>query len=121
MSEDDCATITWAINNYSHYWQKNDEAVVSPVFSIFVPEETKWKLMLFPRGVASLPGRMAFLLQRDKGCNGAENIKVEYSLDCLRSDGSYDNFPLTDQFRKGYSDFFFLQEGKDSNIYSKTS
>ncbi|CAL1294973.1 unnamed protein product [Larinioides sclopetarius] len=110
MSADDCAAITWAINNYSHYWQKIDEAVVSPVFSIFMPEETKWKLMLFPSGVASRPDCVAFYLHRDKDCNGAENIKVECSFDFLQSDGSFHKFPDTNEFRKnernGFPNYF---------------
>ncbi|CAL1299912.1 unnamed protein product [Larinioides sclopetarius] len=118
MSEDDCATITWAINNYSHYWQKIDEAVVSPVFSIYMPEETKWKLMLFPSGVDPYPNCVALFLHRDKDCNGAENIKVESSLDYLRSDGSYDDIPLNNEFRKnerkGYDCYFYtIRKGSD--------
>ncbi|CAL1294230.1 unnamed protein product [Larinioides sclopetarius] len=100
MSTDDCATITWAINNYSYYWQKNNEAVVSPVFSIFVPEETKWKLMFFPRGVVSDPDCTAFFLYRDKDCYGVKNIKVDFSLDYLKSDGSFCNVSKMDEFQK---------------------
>ncbi|CAL1294972.1 unnamed protein product [Larinioides sclopetarius] len=100
MSADDCATFTWAINNYSYFWQKNGKAVVSPMFSIYMPEETKWKLILFPRGVSLNHKSVGFFLYRDKDCNGAENIEVEYSLDYLRSDGSFCNIPFTNEFQK---------------------
>ncbi|GBN99844.1 Speckle-type POZ protein-like B [Araneus ventricosus] len=107
MSKDGCSSITWAINNYSYYWQKNDEAIASPMFCIYMPEETKWKLLLFPRGTSN-PECISFFLYRDKDCNGAANIKVEYSLDILTIDGSpMVNAPKTDEFqkdmRKGYS------------------
>ncbi|CAL1288622.1 unnamed protein product [Larinioides sclopetarius] len=111
MSADNCAAITWAINNYSHYWQKINEAVVSPVFSIYMPEETKWRLMLFPSGVTFYPKYVSFFLYRDRDCNGAENIKVESSLDFLQSNGSYINATFTSEFRKyerkGFPQFLF--------------
>ncbi|CAL1288612.1 unnamed protein product [Larinioides sclopetarius] len=120
MSADDCATITWAINNYSRYWQKFDEAVVSPVFSIYMPEETKWRLMWFPSGVIFFLDCVSFYLHRDKDCNGADNIKVECSLDCLRSDGSYRDVPFTKEFRKnerqGYSIFLCTIRKESKNL-----
>ncbi|GBM37028.1 hypothetical protein AVEN_31869-1 [Araneus ventricosus] len=107
MSKDSCSSFTWAINNYSYYWQKNDEAIVSPMFCIYMPEETKWKLLLFPRGTSD-PEYISFFLYRDKDCNGAANIKVDYSLDILTIEGSFLVRGLkTDEFqkdmRKGYT------------------
>ncbi|CAL1292790.1 unnamed protein product [Larinioides sclopetarius] len=87
MSRNNCASFTWAIHNFSYCWQKNDEAIVSPMFSIYMPEETKWKLQLFPRGVASEED-IVFHLLRDNDCKGTEKIKLEYTVDFLAIDGS---------------------------------
>ncbi|GBM37031.1 TD and POZ domain-containing protein 5 [Araneus ventricosus] len=106
MSKDSCSSFIWAINNYCYNWQKNDEVIASPMFCIYTPEETKWKLLLFPRGTSD-PEYISFFLYRDKDCNGAANIKVEYSLEILTSEGSSLVKGLkTDEFqkdmRKGY-------------------
>ncbi|GBL99079.1 TD and POZ domain-containing protein 4 [Araneus ventricosus] len=87
ISQKNCYSITWAINNFSYCWQKKNEAIISPIFSIYMPEETKWKLLLFPRG-SSHGNCVAFHLYREQNCNGAENIEVEYSLEFLAADGS---------------------------------
>ncbi|CAL1296324.1 unnamed protein product [Larinioides sclopetarius] len=87
INQKNCYSITWAINNFSYCWQRKNEAIVSPIFSICIPEETKWKLLLFPRG-SSHGNFIAFYLYREQNCNGAENIEVEYSLEFLAADGS---------------------------------
>ncbi|CAL1276732.1 unnamed protein product [Larinioides sclopetarius] len=87
ISEKDCYSVTWYVNNFSYCWQKKDEAIASPIFSIFVPEETKWKLLLFPRGTRN-GNSIAFFLHREQDCNGAENVEIEYNLEILNVDGS---------------------------------
>ncbi|CAL1276734.1 unnamed protein product [Larinioides sclopetarius] len=86
-SEMDCYSVTWYINNFSYCWQKKDEAIVSPKFSMFVPEATKWKLLLYPRGTSDV-NSIALFLRREKDCDGAENIDLEYHLETLNADGS---------------------------------
>ncbi|CAL1288870.1 unnamed protein product [Larinioides sclopetarius] len=86
-SKNDCYSITWAIKNFSYCWQKKKKAIVSPIFCVNIPEETKWKLMLFPRGL--MDGNfISIFLYRDKDCNFVGNIEVEYSLEILDGDGS---------------------------------
>ncbi|GBN98769.1 TD and POZ domain-containing protein 1 [Araneus ventricosus] len=87
ISEKNCYSVTWAINNFSYCWQKKDEAIVSPIFSIFTPEETKWKLLLFPHGTKN-GNEISFFLYREQDCNGAENIEIEYTVEILNADGS---------------------------------
>ncbi|KAF8771527.1 speckle-type POZ protein-like [Argiope bruennichi] len=82
-------SITWAVNNFSYCWQKKNEAIASPIFSLYVPEETRWKLLLFPHGVTVSDGSsLAFYLYRDQDCDGPENIEVEYNLEFIAANGS---------------------------------
>lgn len=101
MSLHNGTSFTWAIHNFSYCWSKCDEAIESPMFCIYTPEETKWKLLLFPRGVATVDDSISIYLYRDKNCKGIEKIKVDYCPDILDKDGSgLDNIPTTDEFQK---------------------
>ncbi|KAF8768075.1 TD and POZ domain-containing protein 3-like [Argiope bruennichi] len=86
INEKNCYSVTWIINHFSYCWQKKDEAIASPIFSIYIPEETKWKLLLFPRGTV-YENNIAFFLYREQDCDGAENIEIEYDLESVIADG----------------------------------
>ncbi|GBM99559.1 TD and POZ domain-containing protein 4 [Araneus ventricosus] len=110
MARKNYYSVTWAINNFSYCWHKKDEAITSPIFSIFIPEETKWKLLLFPRGTKN-GNEIAYFLYREQDCNGAENIEIEYHLETLNADGSIlqENSAIEHTFCKnrrwGYPEF----------------
>ncbi|KAF8789888.1 TD and POZ domain-containing protein 5 [Argiope bruennichi] len=87
MSKSDCVSFNWAVNNFRYSWQKPDEAIVSPTFFIYMPEETKWGLRLFPRGTID-DDCISLFLYRYRDCNGPEKIEVEYSLEMLAADDS---------------------------------
>ncbi|KAF8771468.1 hypothetical protein HNY73_018887 [Argiope bruennichi] len=82
----DCVSITWGMNNFSCCWQKHEEAIINPTFSIHIPEETKWKFSLFPRGILDGDSR-SFFLYRDDDCSDIE-IEVGFTLEMLAADGS---------------------------------
>ncbi|GFU17356.1 TD and POZ domain-containing protein 3 [Nephila pilipes] len=43
-------TFLWNIENFSYCWQNGNERLSSPEFIVESPENSKWQLMLYPKG-----------------------------------------------------------------------
>ncbi|XP_055951719.1 speckle-type POZ protein-like [Argiope bruennichi] len=78
---------SWSINNFSYCWQKTGEALISPSFTLNKTEETRWKLLLFPRGRVH-DSSLTLCLQREKICHVVEKAELKYRIYFFTADGA---------------------------------
>ncbi|GFY68312.1 hypothetical protein TNIN_219511 [Trichonephila inaurata madagascariensis] len=84
-----CFSFTWVIENFSFYWQKIGENILSPAFTVDTIESTKWKLVLFPEGIFSVKNdSISFFLRREEDSKGSSHITIFFELSFLAADGS---------------------------------
>ncbi|GFY68310.1 TD and POZ domain-containing protein 1 [Trichonephila inaurata madagascariensis] len=89
ISKKKCFTFTWLIENYSYFWQKNDESISSPDFIVDTMANTKWRLDLFPKGDEYTDEDfISFNLIRLDDCRGPREYQIFYELSFLGTDGS---------------------------------
>ncbi|GFY57133.1 TD and POZ domain-containing protein 3 [Trichonephila inaurata madagascariensis] len=87
--EKKCFSFTWAIENFSFFWQKKGENILSPTFIADTIERSKWKLALYPDGCMSARNNsISFFLRREVDSKGPTNLNIFFELSFLAVDGS---------------------------------
>ncbi|GFQ80568.1 TD and POZ domain-containing protein 5, partial [Trichonephila clavata] len=81
-------TITWNIENFSYFWQKNEECIWSPAFVGDSMGQTKWRLQLYPKGEENTKDFISFYLFRNKDGKGPDKLDIHFDLSFLSTDGS---------------------------------
>ncbi|GFX38390.1 hypothetical protein TNCV_2343661 [Trichonephila clavipes] len=88
LNENKCFTVTWKIENFSYFWQKNGECFKSPVFVADTMGKSKWRLSLYPKGDReNEKDFICFYLTRED-CNEWGNLDINFQLSFLATDDS---------------------------------
>ncbi|XP_055943666.1 TD and POZ domain-containing protein 3-like [Argiope bruennichi] len=81
---------TWLIENYSHCWHKNGEALVSPEFTAEWLEGSIWTIQLYPRGNKDKDqGIISIFLNRKEDDNGPKDFSLNFELLIVAADDSF--------------------------------
>ncbi|GFX38469.1 TD and POZ domain-containing protein 1 [Trichonephila clavipes] len=102
-SKKKCFTFTWLIENFSYFWQKNDECISSPDFIVDTMANTKWQLELFPKGDEDTEEDfISFYLLRLDDLRGPRQYQIFYELSFLGTEGSvlFSTNIIKDSFQK---------------------
>ncbi|GFT01645.1 TD and POZ domain-containing protein 5 [Nephila pilipes] len=84
-------SFTWVIENFSYCWQKKDEEISSPAFTVETMEKTKWKLILYPKESVVDDVQedfISFYLERQENSKGPANFTIFYEFSFVGADGS---------------------------------
>ncbi|GFU04250.1 TD and POZ domain-containing protein 3 [Nephila pilipes] len=80
-------TFLWKIKNFNCLWLKRQERIGSPEFVVETLENTRWKLVVYPRGDRK-EDEIAFGLQRSEDDSHIHGIEVYIELAFLSENGS---------------------------------
>ncbi|GFT01640.1 TD and POZ domain-containing protein 3 [Nephila pilipes] len=91
ISEKKNFSFTWVIENFSYCWQKKDEEIRSPAFIVETMAKTKWRLILYPKGLDEDDVQedfISFYLERQEDSKGPANFTIFYEFSFVGADGS---------------------------------
>ncbi|GBM11968.1 TD and POZ domain-containing protein 5 [Araneus ventricosus] len=86
-SEGKCFTILWKLENISYCLEKKGDRIESPAFVVEAVDQTKWKLLLYPRG-GRVENCIGYFLNREADSKGADKVEIKYELAFTAKDGS---------------------------------
>ncbi|GIY22220.1 hypothetical protein CEXT_230911 [Caerostris extrusa] len=74
---------TWTIKNFSYWWQRSPDRIVSPTYIVNAIENTKWKLCTYKKNNDN--EKISLLLNREED-NYSSDIVLDYELAILEAD-----------------------------------
>ncbi|KAF8771296.1 BTB and MATH domain-containing protein 43 [Argiope bruennichi] len=80
-------TFTWALENASYCWHKNNERLPSPMFVVDGIEKTKWRLSLYPRGMDNAE-YISCGLNRLADDTDIDSVEVDFDIAFITEDGT---------------------------------
>ncbi|GFT01636.1 speckle-type POZ protein B [Nephila pilipes] len=117
ISEKEGFSFTWVIENFNFCWQKEGGAIMSPAFIADTLEKTKWRLLLYPKGVSDVKEDfISFYLERQEDCRGPKSFTIFYELSFLAADGSVlessgtSKYSFCKNYGRGFKDFVKQRE-----------
>ncbi|CAL1294606.1 unnamed protein product [Larinioides sclopetarius] len=87
-SQEYCYSFFWKLENINYSLEKKGEKIESPTFIVDTLDQTKWKLIFYPKGYQDEDWISCFL-HREADSKGAPNIKIKFELVLIRDDDSY--------------------------------
>ncbi|GIY16885.1 TD and POZ domain-containing protein 1 [Caerostris darwini] len=109
---------TWTVKNFSYWWQRSPDRIVSPTYIVNAIENTKWKLCTYKKNNDN--EKISLLLNREED-NYSSDIVLDYELAILAADEStlVTGTKEDQTFKKGFGFGFSLSAIEINKLIEK--